>query len=1164
MNKNAIQKYAIWARNELRNQITQNAFKYGITPKEKPERRLESVNGIMLSPIERKQRDQLVDQVLLKGFDQVVEELAYTWFNRLIAIRFMEVNDYLPEHIRVLSSSSNEFKPEILTQALNLDEKHFKKDLILRLIDEGKQEELYRYLLLAECNALNEILPVMFEQMDGYTELMLPANLLKSDSVIGKLISDIDEADWKVTGPGDEEGGQVQIIGWLYQYYNSELKDETFADLKKKNKKISKERIPAATQLFTPDWIVRYMVENSLGRLWLEGHPNDELKKNWKYYLDEAEQEDEVESQLKEIREEYATLKPEDLSVADLAMGSGHILVYAFDVLMQIYRSEGYRDRDAVKSILENNLYGLDIDDRAAQLAYFAIMMKAREYDRRIFSRGVQPNVFAIQESNGISDDAVEYFANGDKDLRADVKKLISEMKDAKEYGSIITTSKLDYDRIQSRLNELENDFNLFAKEAKDKIQSLVGPARLLNSSVWVCCMNPPYLGNMGMNESLQFKVKSEFPDSKTDLFAAFIDRGIKLLKQKGFLSMITQHAWMFLSSFEELRTRILENNIVTMAHLGPRAFDEIGGEVVQTTSFILRKANIKTKGIYSRLVEFKAEQEKKNGFLSKNNEYLFDQSDFDKVPSRVISYWNSHSILENFSKGIPLGNIAYPKQGLATADNNRFLRYWFEIEDQPINGLFKGPKWFPYNKGGEYRKWYGNREYLVNWENDGYEIKHFVDSKGKLRSCPRNTDFYFCEMVSHSDITGGLYSLRYYGKGFIFDSTGPSMFNDEKVISTTYLLGVMNSVVLSKYFDILCPTLHFTQSAIAKAPILKGNNDQIQLIDKLVKDNIELVKSDWDESETSWDFITSPIVKQIKSQTISGGVLLHPIVDRLISSKSKAIKQLEENEEKLNSIFIKIYGVEDSLSPEVDADSLSIKPITDIGLIKDLISYSVGTLFGRYSYDWPGLTCTTHKLTDMYSTIVPDPDNIIPISEDEYFEDDLTVSFIDWVKAIFGEETLEENLQFIADSLGGKGSSREIIRKYFLNDFFADHCKMYKKRPIYWLFDSGKKNGFKCLIYMHRYQPDTLARIRTDYVHEQQERYRSQIKHINDTIDDAPKSEQVKMRKQLKDLAGKLDEVTKYEEKIHHLADQMIKIDLDDGVKHNYAIFQNVLAKIK
>lgn len=1163
MNKSAIQKYAIWARKELRNQITQKAYRYEITPDEKPKRGLESVNGVMLSPAEKKQRDQLVDLVNRKGsnpkegFDQMVEEVAYTWFNRLIALRFMEVNDYLPDHIRVLSSKDNKFKPEIISMALSLDEKHFNRELILKLLDESKEEELYRYLLLAACNALNEILPVMFEKMDDYTQLLLPSNLLKVDSVIGRLISDIDEADWRVTDDTDEEGGQVQIIGWLYQYYNSELKDQTFADLKK-NKKISKERIPAATQLFTPDWIVRYMVENSLGRLWLEGHPDEELKRNWKYYLDEAEQEPEVETQLVEIRKEYAALKPEDLSVADIAMGSGHILVYAFDVLMQIYRSQGIRDRDAVKSILEKNLYGLDIDDRATQLAYFAIMMKAREYDRRILSRDIQPNLFAIQESNGISQETVDYFAGGDEKLKKDLTSLISKTKKAKDYGSLIKIPQLDFVRMEKRLHEIQEKFDPFLMEELDLIRSLINSGKILSSPMWVYCMNPPYMGRGSMNEYLQSFLTEYYPDSKFDLFSAFMERALNSINKNGFLSVITMQSWMFLSSFKEIRSKLLKSvTINNLLHLE----NMVIGIAFGTSATTFRNSFMRNyKGDYSEILFKDLTKGIPRDFPFKSNRYGSPkQSQFLILPDNVLAYWLDESITNTFSFK-RISDFGQTKQGLATGSNDDFLRFWFEI---PFNNIGFGvadrveaqssqKKWFPCNKGGKYRKWYGNFNYVVNWENDGYSIRNFKNSSGKLRSRPQNIEFYFKEGLTWSTLSSGNFGMRYSPVGSIFETKG-SMFFSYDQDKLLYILGLYNSKIGINFLKVLCPTMDFHEGPVSNVPLIL-NQEKLPLITKLVKRAINISKDDWNSLETSWSFSFHPLLPNTyQNNKISS---IYAIWEEKLKSRYTELTKIEEE---LDIEFDKIYG-------NIGKLPFSRGPLTLLNQdlkrdIVSLMSYAVGVFFGRYAIDKEGVI--PNEQIDQLKTSI-DPDNIIPIGEDEYFEDDLTAMFIEWIRSVYGDNTLEENLQFIANGLGGKGSSRQVIRNYFINDFFTDHCKTYKKRPIYWLFDSGKKNGFKCLIYMHRYQADTLARIRTDYVLEQQERYRSQIKHLKDTIDSVPKSEQVKMKKQLKDLEAKSAEVAVFEEKIHHLADQMIDIDLDDGVKHNYALFQDVLAKIK
>lgn len=1159
MNKSAIQKYAIWARNELRDQIAKRGYYFGIDADGinvdgKDETCVYARDGRLLTDTERKQRNELFHLVKEKGFDQVVEEVGYTWFNRLIALRFMEVNNYLPEHIRVLSNANNEFKPEIKTRALDLEDPHFDKKKILDLIDKNDDEELYRYLLLTECNALNDILPQMFEKIGGYTELLLPNNLLKADSVIGKLVSDIDEADWDVKS----EGGQVQIIGWLYQYYNQELKDQTFNDLKKKNKKISKERIPAATQLFTPDWIVRYMVENSLGRMWIEGHPNDELKSTWRYYLEEAEQEPEVEDQLKEIRKEYSKLNPQDIKFLDPAMGSGHILVVAFDILMQIYESQGIRPREAAKSILENNLYGLDIDDRAAQLAYFAVMMKAREYDRRIFSRGIQPNLYSIQESNGIDDSLIDYVAGGDKKLYSELKTLVKEMKDAKEYGSIIALSELDFDRLGERLDVFKSDNSLLGIEAVEKITPLVKVGKLITQKYEIVCTNPPYMGHKGFSAVLSKYIYEKYPTEKKDLYAVFIDKVRFNTVDNGIYSLISQQSWLTLSSFESLRSHVLTDTIISLVRLGSGAFEDISGEIVSTVTFTNRKSLANDYlGTYFDLNEIQGETAKKELFLCRVNRFTTHQRLFLNLPGKPIAFSSSPSLLDCFKNEGRVTNVANTFQGIITGDNDRFLRQWFEVEIDKIpfgksdisEVDLSTQYWIPYNKGGEFRKWYGVQDYVVNWKNGPDD---------KTRGKKQFSSYYLKPYVSWSYTVSNSIATRYYPAGFLWDVRGSGLMGKEE--NLLYLEGLISSKVGYALFKVNNSTLSCQVENILQIPIIY-NGDFYDEVNSLVLANNSISKAEWDSFELSWDFTKHPLIPK----TLGNGILIESLYHNWEEYRSREFKRLKNNEERLNEIFLDIYGLSKEISKDVLDEEVTLRCADLKREMESLISYAVGCLFGRYSLDFEKVQQSNLIKTPTGNTYFEvDKDNIIPIGIDEYFSDDILSKFIEWIKTVYGSSSLEENLAFIANGLGGIGSSREILRNYFLNSFFASHCNFYKKLPIYWLFDSGKKNGFKCLIYMHRYTPDTLARIRTDYVHEQQERYRSQIKHIHETIDTVPKSEQVKMKKELKDLEAKSKEVAVFEEKLHHLADQMIEIKLDDGVKHNYALFQDVLAKIK
>ena len=859
MNKGAIQRFAIWARTELITQVSQRAYQYGIDESGCGDASADAVNGRVLTTEEKVQRRSLIQQINEKGYRQVMEEVAYTWFNRFIALRFMEVNNYLPSHIRVFSDASGAFKPEILNDVLHLELPGLDHTKVAEYIESNDTEALYRYLLLTQCNALNEALPVMFERLGGYTELLLPNNILRQDSVLGRLISDIPEEDWQ---------DAVQIIGWLYQYYNTELKDDTFAQLKK-NVKITKERIPAATQLFTPDWIVRYMVENSLGRLWLEGHPSAELHDGWKYYLDEAEQEPEVEPQLAKLREEYKTIKPEEIKVIDPCMGSGHILVYAFDVLMQIYTSAGWDQREAAQSILKNNLFGLDIDDRAAQLAYFAVMMKARQYDRRLLTRGIQPNIFSIRESNGIQAMTIEYFHKNDPKLKADIERIVTEMRDAKEYGSILNITPVDFAGLYARLDEIRNDINMMQMSALDELLPLVKCAELLAQKYAVVVTNPPYMTVSNAGAKVNDYVKKSFPDSKTDLFAVFIERCGQMAKKNGYQAMITQHAWMFLSSFEKLRTKLLAVDIVNMAHLGARAFEEIGGEVVQTTSFVIRKSHIADyKGEYCRLIEPTSQQGKEDMFLSGENRYAADQSNFSKIPGSPVAYWASAKVVQIFSTTPRLIQVFETRNGMSTTNNDLFLKLWHEVSVKKIgisdydakSAAASGKQWFPYNKGGEYRRWYGNRSYLVNWENDGEYLKSYVSRRyGSYSKEIRSENRYFFESVTWSGVGASKSGFRFSPKGVIFDSGANGLFTPSHR-ELLYVLGLLNSSLVDSLLQLINPTINTGSGTVGNFPTILDESSEDDVIER-VKSSVAASKSDWDSYETSWDFKRNPLV---------------------------------------------------------------------------------------------------------------------------------------------------------------------------------------------------------------------------------------------------------------------------------------------------------------
>lgn len=848
MNKNAIQKFAIWARNELIAQVSQRAYQYGIDESGFGDASADTLNGRLLTAEEKSQRQELIKHIKEKGYQQVMEEVAYTWFNRFIALRFMEVNNYLPSHIRVFSDASGAFKPEILNDVLHLDLPGLDSGKVAEYIESNDTEALYRYLLLTQCNALNSALPVMFERMGGYTEMLLPNNILRQDSVLGHMVSDIPEEDWQ---------DAVQIIGWLYQFYNTELKAEVFG----KKEKITKNEIPAATQLFTPDWIVRYMVENSLGRLWLEGHPNAELHDGWKYYLDEAEQEWSVEDQLAKLREEYKTIKPEEIKVIDPCMGSGHILVYAFDVLMQIYTSAGWDQREAAQSILKNNLYGLDIDDRAAQLAYFAVMMKARQYDRRLLTRGIQPHIYAFAESNTITtaplhDMGITLSRDEYDTAVKQVLRLLDELRDAKEYGSILTVTPCDWDllrRFAVPRTEDEGGQQLLGihgeQIAAPLLQRLINIGEALSQQYDVVVTNPPYMAVSNAGAKVNDYVKKNFPDSKADMFAVFIERCGQMTKKNGYQAMITQHAWMFLSSFEKLRTKLLAVDIVNMAHLGARAFEEIGGEVVQTTSFVIRKSHIADyKGEYCRLIEPTSQQGKEDMFLAGENRYAADQSNFSKIPGSPVAYWLSLQTVDAF-KAKKLYEVFEARNGITTGQNDLFIRYWYEV-------VPKSDKWFKCNKGGSFRRWYGNQEYVIDWENDGFRLKNFRDERGKQRSTLRSIEFNFAQAITMSRIGSGITSFRFLPNGFITEGASNNIYFKE---NWENLLAFLNSKVCDFILELYNPTINVMPDDLRNLPLtyLQASICCNHQVNKAVM----LSKTDWDSYETSWDFKRNPLV---------------------------------------------------------------------------------------------------------------------------------------------------------------------------------------------------------------------------------------------------------------------------------------------------------------
>jgi len=1210
MNKTAIKNFAIWARNKLIADVSYDARLIGIRSEGIAKPLPQSFGGTQFFDIGTaepysisgeavRQRDKLIEVIQQKekdtdyktAYQYVIEEVAYTWFNRLIAIRFMEVNDYLPSHIRVLSSESGKLEPDLVTTPFDAELPFTAEEeaLIFQLKQDNKLDEVFRILFLKQCNALNEILPALFEKTKNYTELLLSLSVIDQDGVVYHLIHDIPEDDFNI-----ERGGQVEIIGWLYQYYNTEPKAAAFA----KNGKITKEEIPAVTQLFTPDWIVRYMVENSLGRLWVEGHPDCGLKENWKYYLEEAQQEPKVQAMLAEIRKEYAALNPEDIKLIDPCMGSGHILVYAFDVLMQIYESAGYSQRDAAKNILEHNIYGLDIDDRAYQLAYFAVMMKARQYNRRILNGENSCHVYAIQESNSINRAHLKYFGAGLDDIEKNAAKmqlegLLDTLTDAKEYGSILNVESYNWDLLRRFVAAEDTDGQISmdsvgVEDTAEQLNRLIDIGETMARKYWVTCTNPPYAGTSNLSANVNNFVKKNYPDSKADLFAVFIERCHQMTSVNGFQAMITQHSWMFLSSFEKLREKMMLTETVNMAHLGARAFEEIGGEVVQTTAFVRCANHVEGyKGTYCRLIEPTSQQGKADMFISGQNQYHVGQISFSKIPGVPVAYWISPEVLKLFDERT-VGSIADAKSGMTTTDNTRFLRLWEEVNCQKIGFGYSNIadtqdmkyKWFPFCKGGDFRRWAGNESFVVNWFNNGEEIR--VAAEGATGGRLVNIDCALRECLVWTKISSANISLRLKKQGIFFSDAAPGVFTNRETLY--YLLALLNTKYANEIIKLINPTLNFVPGAVSSVPVKKDEKNKGKIIE-IAEENVQLSERDWDSFETSWNFKKHPLLRNVSTISEAFAQWQVECDDRF--------NRLKANEEELNRIFIDIYGLQDELTPEVEDKDVTVRKADLQRDIKSLLSYAVGCMFGRYSTYKDGLlfagepyslqafvdkmnerpgTISAEELERAYRNegivvdemFFPDADNVIPITDEEYLDDDIVSRLCAWLKAVYGAETLEANLDYIAKVLGNKGStSREIIRNYFLNDFFKDHCQTYSvtgsgKRPIYWLFDSGKQNGFKALVYLHRYTPDTIGNLRIDYLHKMQRVYESEINRMQDMMDHSGNAREVAAASKRKDkLAKQLKECREYDEKISHLALSRIELDLDDGVKVNYRKLQ-------
>lgn len=1024
-------------------------------------------------------------------------------------------------------------------------------------------------LFIKQCNKLHDILPELFEKTDDYSELLLTISFTDPEGIIHHLINDIEDVDFRIndemyTDDGKiKADGQVEIIGWLYQYYISKKHDEIVNIYKGTVKKAD---IPAATQLFTTDWVVRYMVDNSLGRYWIERNPQSKLSEKLEFF---------VAPKNGEIQYVDEKVNPTDLTFFDPCMGSGHILVYAFDVLMEIYREVGYSDRDAALSIVENNLFGMDIDKRAYQLAYFAVMMKARSYNRRALTKGISNNLAVVEESNSID----KFACNGlttDSEQNKIGEYLVEAYKDAQEIGTLQTIEKKDYKKFGEYLNNVESSagqIDLFStawlNDTLPQMVQLAKQAKIMSNKYAVVCTNPPYMNKL--EGQLKKFVVDNYKAYSGDLFSVFIYRIFDYCKVDGYSAFMTPFVWLFIKTYEALRTYIIDTKaITTLVQMEYSAFEEA---TVPICSFVLKNGKATEKALCFRLSDFKGgmEVQKQKVLEALDNKkcgyfYQVEQSDFLKIPGSPIAYWISEKLLSIFEMAKSLSFYGEPKVGLQTGDTNYFLRYWYEVSNNKIY-LAKAKKelckWVPICKGGEYRRWYGNNEYVVNWENDGFEIKNFKDKNGKLKSRPQNVDFYFRKGITWNLISSANFAIRCYPAGMIFDVSSNAFFCSDDLY--LYIAAVLNSKIMYILSKILNPTINFSAGVIANLPILIDKKT-ISKINIIVDDNIANEKKDWDFFENSWDFRKHPLLcYETDKVSVAFEIWTKECDERF--------NLLKANEEELNRIFIDIYGLQDELTPEVEDKDVTVRKADLQRDIKSLISYAVGCMFGRYSLDNDGLAYAGGEWDNSkYDTFIPDEDNCIPITDEEYFEDDIVGLFCAWLKKVYGEDTLEENLDFIANALGNKGkTSREVIRNYFLTDFIKDHIKTYQKRPIYWLFDSGKQNGFKALVYMHRWNADTIGNVRVEYLHRIQRVYEKEITRMQEIIDNSHDNKEISNATKRKEKIQKQIKETKdYDAKIAHLALSRIDIDLDDGVKVNYEKVQTadgkkiqILAKI-
>lgn len=1166
MDKNVLRKFAVESRQELIDRISHKIKKFYINEDFKINQNgdlfiLSNENHTLsLTKREYDNRKLLIKRINEITMEQVIEEAAFTWFNRIIAIRYMEIHDYLPLTkdnqslgIRVLSSKDNTPDPEIMkiSNLINPElDIEFNKEYYSLIQDNNKR---FEYILLLICRKLGRVIPQVFDGITDYIDILIPDNLLNDSGYINKVLKDVSEDNFK----------QVEIIGWLYQYYISEKKDIVFNNIKN-NKKVTKDNIPAATQLFTPDWIVKYLVQNSLGKYFIENNGNLDCSSNWKFIS------------LENIRHKSSQIPITEIKLFDPCCGSGHILVYAFEVLYEIYEEKGYSSSSISENILKNNLYGVDIDLRATQLTILSLLLKAREYDRHIFNNSIikNLNISNINDSNKINKSELNTI--NDLEIRNEAEELVEMFNDATEIGSLLKLDRRDFRNLTNYLNKDETIFDIVLKQ---DLLPIIKQYNILSDSYDIVITNPPYMSKRVYDKKLANYLDKYYPISKYDLYTAFITKNLEdFCKENGIVSMITIHTWMFISMYESLRENILNNYYIeNMLHLGANTFEELNSFNVLATAFCIRKCKADMNyGVYKKLDKLMTKEEKINGILDINNRYIVNQKDFFAVVGQPLVYWMTSEEREIFLNNKTVREQGEIKQGMATSDNQRFLRFWYEVDFDKIgfnilsneDSVKSHKKWFPYNKGGDFRKWYGNNELVVNWENNGFELKEYTSTLPQGTAVRlKSQEYYFKSGITWSLFGFENFGVRYKENGYIFDISGSSMFF-EKDETLKEVIAFLSSKVAFQFLTYIAPTVNFQIKNIGDLPFIKCPDDQLEYITKLVDENIQIAKEDWDSYETSWDF------KHL--QRISNNSLVSQWTKEFIEFYKNNYKKLKENEEKINEFYINLYNLK-NISKNVIERDMSIKIPSELDSIKKLISYSVGCMFGRYSIDTEELTFTSRVANiNKFDKFDVDSDNIIPITDEKYFTDDLSSRFIEFIAKVFGEDRLYDNLEYIAEILGKKNgeNSERTIRRYFINDFYADHIKIYQKRPIYWLFNSGKKNGFKCLIYMHRYNEGTVSKIRLDYLHRIQNSYEKELKDINDKLlKDISLSDKKELTKRQSEITSKLQETNEYDEKIAHIADQKINIDLDNGVISNYEMFsvknpktgkkESILAKI-